>query len=129
MNNVILSASVVLALGAVAGCGGAGSDDAEVGSASVASGVTVSQAAAAPSCQSLGTITPPSPTNGHSMKTLDLNGDGVLDVVFGNTNESVLTVLLGLPAGGYGPQHSVAFGEADEAEGLDLALHGETFHD
>ena len=130
MRNVVLSTSLSLAIVGMPGCGGAPSGETAVSQGWVASGVTASQATAAPSCRSLGTITPPPPTNGHSMKTLDLNGDGVLDVVFGNTNETVLTVLLGLPGGGYGPQTSVAFGEADEAEDFDAGdLNGDGIPD
>ncbi len=124
MRNVVLTSSVAFAIAGILACSGAPSDDSSVGRASVSSAITASPpattgAATSAICHSVGAVTPPPPTNGHSMKTIDLNRDGVLDVIFGNTNEIVLTVLLGLPGGGFGPQASVGIGVADEAEEFD----------
>jgi hypothetical protein len=116
-----LGSTVPFVLACLTGCSttpGDGYSSAAISSASTA----------AVACSSLGTTKVPS--DPESMKMADLNGDGLVDVIVGNTNDVVLTVLLALPGGGYAPARSVPFGVADEAEEFDVAdLNGDRIPD
>jgi hypothetical protein len=108
MRKSLIRSSVFFALTGLSGCGAAAVDGSD----------TAAVTAAAATCAPIN-VTKLS-GDPASLKTADLNGDGILDVIIGNTNDVVLTELLGLPAGGYAAPRSIPFGGADEAEEFDV---------
>ena len=123
--------SLALALAAV-GCG-APNEKSDSTSSSLESSTSVTSAVTSPAgaqaCQPL--VTPPQLHSwAKSAKFADLNGDGLSDLIVGNTNDNVLSVALGVAGGGFGAVQSVPFGAADEAEEFDVAdLNGDHIPD
>ena len=115
MRKSIIGSSFAFALAGLTGCGAGPADEASTSAA-------ITQAAV--SCAPINFTKIASQVE--SIKSADLNGDGLVDVILGNTNDVALTVLLGQAGGGYAPARRVSFGAADEAEEFDVGdLNGD----